>query len=235
MTRRYLAFDIEIARPIPEGAADWTRYRPFGSACAATLAASEQPKLWYGQDPDGNYQERMSPDQLAGLVDHLASAQAAGFTILTWNGLGFDFDVLAEESGQRQVCQELAWSHVDMMFHFFCLSGFALGLDTAAQGMGLSGKTPGMHGALAPQYWQQGRYQQVLEYVAQDARTTLDLAHAVERTGRLRWRNSRGRPQFRDFPDGWLTAGEANRLPLPDVSWMRNPWSREKFTGWAGR
>ena len=46
-----------------------------------------------------------------------------------------------------------------MMFHFFCVQGYALGLDRAAKGMGLAGKLPGMTGALAPRYWAEGRRQ----------------------------------------------------------------------------
>ena len=34
--------------------------------------------------------------------------------------------------------------------------------------------------------------------------------------------------------EGWLTVEEALRLPLPDTSWMDEPWPREKFTGWMG-
>ena len=51
-----------------------------------------------------------------------------------------------------------------------------LGLVKAAMGMGLPGKQAGMSGELAPKYWQQGRQAEVLAYVAQDVRTTLDLA-----------------------------------------------------------
>jgi hypothetical protein len=56
------------------------------------------------------------------------------FTILTWNGLSFDFDILAEESGMFNECKDLALNHVDMMFHFFASKGFPLGLDAASKG-----------------------------------------------------------------------------------------------------
>ena len=36
--RKYLAFDLEIAREIPEGG-DWKANRPLGISCAATLAS----------------------------------------------------------------------------------------------------------------------------------------------------------------------------------------------------
>jgi hypothetical protein len=39
MNRRYLAFDIETAKLIPENEPDWKSHRPLGISCAATLLA----------------------------------------------------------------------------------------------------------------------------------------------------------------------------------------------------
>jgi hypothetical protein len=47
----------------------------------------------------------------------------ARYTIVTWNGTGFDFDILAEESGMLAECKGLAVNHVDMMFHVLCRLG----------------------------------------------------------------------------------------------------------------
>ena len=47
-----------------------------------------------------------------------------------------------------------------MMFHVFCLKGYPLGLDKAAKGMDLAGKTPGMTGDMAPKMWQEGQYEE---------------------------------------------------------------------------
>jgi len=63
------------------------------------------------------------------LVQHLSDMAADGFSILTWNGLGFDFDILAEESGAAASCREFALGHVDMMFHVFCSLGYPVGLE----------------------------------------------------------------------------------------------------------
>ncbi len=231
----FVAFDIEIANPFPDGVDDWQPFRPFGISCAATLTTDGQMTVWHGRIP-GNSEpgDRMSRDEVAELIAHLESLAAGGHTILTWNGLGFDFDVLAEESGLTARCRSLALDHVDMMFHFFCAQGYALGLDRAAKGMGLAGKLPGMTGALAPRYWAEGRRREVLDYVQQDVRTTLDLALAVQRQHVINWTDSRGKPQRLRLPSGWLTVRQAMALPLPDVSFMRSPWPRRKFTGWLG-
>lgn len=229
----YIAFDLEIANPFPDGVDDWRPYRPFGISCAASLTSAGESRVWHGApDAAGTPGDRMSRDEVSALIRHLEEAVAAGATLLTWNGAGFDIDVLAEESGLGHRCRDLALGHVDMMFHFFCLQGYALSLDRAARGMGLTGKTPGMNGALAPRYWAEGRRSEVLDYVRQDVRTTLDLALAVEQRRALTWIDTKGRAQRLPVPHGWLTVRRAMALPLPDVRWMRNPWPRRRFTGW---
>ncbi len=230
--RDYLAFDIEIERVVPQNADDLKSYRPLGISCAATLDSQGGLILWHGRTPEGGIADRLSREEAAQLVGYLERQVDAGKTILTWNGVGFDFDILAEESGQWENCRALALDHVDMMFHVFCLKGYALGLDKAARGMGLPGKTAGMNGALAPTYWAQGRRDEVLAYLEQDVRTTLHLAQEIERRRRLQWSSNRGLPQTLDLPGGLLAAREALQLPTPDTSWMSRPWKRSKFTAW---
>lgn len=230
----FLAFDLEIARPISGSFDDWKRQRPLGIACAATLASEGDLRLWHGITPEGEVADQMTAEECTELVEYLNSAVQSGYTVLTWNGLAFDFDVLAEESGRPVMCKQLAMDHVDMMFHIFCHKGYPLALDNAAKGMRLPGKPPGMSGELAPIYWQQGLRKQVLDYVAQDARTTLDLAHAIQTQGELRWTSKRGSPQFLPVTAGWLTVRQALHLPEPDTSWMSRPMSRRRFIDWIG-
>jgi hypothetical protein len=131
-------------------------------------------------------------------------------------------------------CRAPALAHVDMMFHVFCVLGHGVGLDAAARGMGLAGKTKGMKGELAPVLWARGEREKVLGYVAQDVRATLEVAQACEGCGELRWVARSGMVRCMALGEGWLTVVDALRLPLPDTSWMASPWNREKFTGWMG-
>ena len=232
LMRSYVAFDLQISKGFPDGVADWRPYRPFGISCAATVADNEQTKLWYSRAADGSPADSMSQENVAELVDYLRTQASSGKTILTWNGVGFDFDILAEESGLATTCMELALNHVDMMFHFFCEKGYLLGLDKAAKGMGLPGKTAGFEGALAPKYWQAGRRNEVLDYVKQDAITTLQLCRAVEKRGSLSWISNTGKSRVMPFRTGWLTVRQAMELPLPDTTWMKQPIKRNKFVGW---
>src|SRR5262245_29758890 len=137
MPRRYLAFDIETAKDIPGEDFNWRPHRPLGITCAATLASdATEVRLWHGTTSDGALANQMTRDDVAALVEYLCAMAHDGFTILTWNGLGFDFDILAEESGAAANCHECALCHVDMMFHIVCSLGYPVALDRGAQGMG---------------------------------------------------------------------------------------------------
>ena len=81
----------------------------------------------------------MSREEAAALVRYLSEQVEHGHTFVTWNGLGFDLDVLAEESGLFDCCRALALAHVDMMFHVLCRLGYGVSLDAAARGMGVTG------------------------------------------------------------------------------------------------
>lgn len=233
MPRQYLAFDIETAKEVPGDDFNWRPHRPLGIACAATLASDTAQLLhWYGKTQDEQPERRMSEEDARGLVRYLSKMAADGYTILTWNGLGFDFDILAEESGTAASCRECALGHVDMMFHVFCSLGYPVALDKAAQGMGLPGKPPGMSGFKAPKLWAEGRFKEVLEYVAQDVRTAMQIAQTSEQCRKFEWITRRGTKGSMPLTNGWLTVVESLRLPEPDTSWMSNPLSRRDFTAW---
>ncbi len=233
MARNYLAFDIETAKVIPGKVRDLKAHRPLGITCAATLSSTDDGlRLWHGRTGDQAPASRMSRDDAAKLINFLSVSADNGSTILTWNGLGFDFDILAEESGMVDECRRLALGHVDMMFHAFCEVGYPIALDRAAQGMRLPGKSSAVAQHMAPQLWAEGRTDEVLEYVSQDVRATLQIARACEQQRKLRWSARNGSIRDMKLHSGWLTVDAAMRLPEPDTSWMDNPMSRTRFTEW---
>jgi hypothetical protein len=229
----YLAFDLETARLIPEGE-NWRAHRPLGISCYGLAWRREdgvQTTIGHGKNGVGMPLPQMSREECRALVEELADRMRQGFTLLTWNGVGFDFNILAEESGMHMACCELARAHVDMMFHFFCRKGHTLGLDRAAKGMGLAGKMEGMDGSQAPLLWQSKEYDKVLAYLTQDVITTLNLAEEVAAHGRLRW-STRGGKANRVAIPRWLSVSEALALPLPKNTWVRNPMTRQSFISW---
>jgi len=233
MAKKYCGFDIETAKILPEDFGDLHDHRPLGISCAAIWCEDkDNAEVFYSKDSNGDATEKMSGQDLSGFVDCLIDKVKQGYTIVTHNGLGFDFDILAEESGRHDDCRQLALNHIDMMFHFFCGKGFVIGLNAAAKSIGVS-KPEDVDGSVAPQLWKEGNHQQVLDYVAQDCRLTLDVALTSEKYKKITWVTRKGSTAYFSLPSGWLSVNEAMNLPLPDTSWMDNPWPRSKFTAWT--
>ena len=199
--RKYLAFDMETAK-LPEG--DWRSCRPLGISCAATLLGdSREPILWHGGDR-ARPADRMSREETAALVRYLSDQVAQGCTAPHLERRRLRPRRPRRGVGVARSCRTLALAHVDMMFHVLCRLGHGVSLDAAARGMGLAGKPEGMNGKLAPALWAEGKREEVLRYVGQDVRTTLDAGAACESCGEL----PVGRPQ-RQAQDDAVARGMA--------------------------
>jgi len=199
--RRYLALDIETSEK--------------GITCAATLASDTgELHRWYTPtNADLPPADNMRRKDVIRFVNFLATMTENGYTFLTWNGLKFDFQILAEESGRFEECRSLALDrHVDMMYQVLCLRGHRLSLQVAAIGMGLPGKLEGMDGEEAALLWALGKRDKVLDYVAQDVKTTLELALRCEKEGFLEWTSQAG-SLIRMEVASWLTIPGAQSLP----------------------
>jgi len=235
MSVKLAAFDLEIARVMPVDAYDMWKYAPLGITCAG-IAFS-----------DGRYELFQNTPQLnvvecSALVDRLAALQEDGWTIVTWNGCGFDFRVLAEESGRKDACAQIARQHVDLMLHVTFRKGYFLGLDKALAGAKLAGKQQNVTlpdgrmiervGPAAPALWAEGHREIVLRYLRQDCEQTLALAQDVLKRKRIDWVASTGNPQFVSVPQ-LANVDACFKLPEPDVSWMKSPPRREEFLKWA--
>src|SRR5438445_2065984 len=233
MKYKYLAFDLETAKVQPTHMRDWKSARPLGICCAATyLDGDKEPVLWYGGRRPKNPEPRMTIAEARALVKYLSRQVTAGYTIVTWNGVGFDFDILAEESGMHEKCKSLAIAHVDMMFHVVCQLGFGVSLNAAARGMRLFKRREKRYGSLIPGLWANRRYEEVFNHVAQDVRITFALAMSCTERGYLRWITRFETGRMMRLPDGWQTVGVAQRTPEPIQSQVDRRWSRDSITAW---
>jgi hypothetical protein len=221
---RYLAFDLEVASSFPTDG-DWRDHRPLGISCAAAYRSDGKVMTWYGVIGDAGGGERkpsMSFEDCRRIVYNLAMHHLAGYKIVTWNGLGFDFDVLAEECSAglagplyKTAIRNMALASVDLGFLMVCQMGFMIGLESCAKGLGLEGKMNGLSGDLAPILWTGGgktitdeqrqaidvlnvnpgtkdAQELVLKYVQQDARTTGLVYEELIRQGEVTWTTRAG-------------------------------------------
>jgi hypothetical protein len=233
---RFAAFDLEIAKLLPERVDDLKAHAPLGIACAAVaLGDGDETRIWQGVP-------QMTPAACRELVGDLQQLAASGYTLLTWNGCSFDFFVLAQESGLLEECADLALAHVDLMLTVTFTKGYYLGLDKALQGAGLAGKRSsvtlrdgsildGMSGVKAPALWADGEYEAVLAYLKDDVLQLSQLGEHIRRTRSIQWTSGRGRPQFVAV-ERFLSVRECFAIPEPDTSWMSNPPTRAQFVDW---
>ncbi len=72
MSCKFLAFDIETAKQIPDDFSDWRKHRPLGICCAATVAGDlGEPKVCHGVNADGRPAASMSATEVGELVKYL--------------------------------------------------------------------------------------------------------------------------------------------------------------------
>lgn len=232
---KFAAFDLEIAKSFPDGG-HWQDAAPLGITCAA-LGLSDAPEPRYFQGAP-----QMTRSACAALVAALQAITAQGYTLVTWNGTGFDFPILAQESGLARECAELALAHVDLMLIVTFKLGHYLGLNKALQGAGISGKLQEvqlndgsrlyeMGGKRAPELWAKGEYNAVLAYLRQDVMPLLQLTAHVARTQHLPWISRNGNLKILAL-EKLYTVRDCFAFPLPETAWMSDPPDREKFIEW---
>ena len=239
---KLVAFDLETAKAAPK---DRNGDYNLGITCIGAHVVDgdeRQDRTWKGGEELGCYSKQMAQWPVNDFINWLGIKARAGFDIVSWNGLGFDFRVLAQglELEQYDNLVDLALNSIDPFYQMLCEKGFGIGLNTAADGLELSGKMEGMDGLKAMEMWCKSREAQetVLEYVLQDALTTADVYRQMVKRGTLPWTSKSGCPN-RWFINGCdthrlLTVRDATSLPVPDTSWMSKPWKRSDFYGWTG-
>jgi len=231
---KYACFDLEIATELPEGRL-WGNKDPLGISCAAlSFSDKDEVKVWSGVP------QMYALDNIQMLQD--LKEYSKEYKIVTWNGCGFDFQVLAQETGLYAECGEIAMNHIDLMLNVTFLKGYRLGLDAVLSGAGLAGKKHevmlkngyvlhNMSGALAPDLWSKGETDAVIEYLKDDVRQPLLLVEDINLTHGIQWISKSGKSQ-RVFIDRLKTVRELFNIPHPDVSWMTNPPKRSDFVEW---
>jgi len=237
MTTPFVAFDIEIAKIFLEDNPTLDPEDFLGISCAATLTSEGELLTWHNAEMG----PKMTTEEACELVEYLRACREDGLQIVTWNGMKFDFHVLAVESGMRTACALMAWEHVDIMFAIHCIKGYPLGLEAASKACGSQKGVEGLtHGRYAPYFWVNGQHQIALDYVSQDVRATAAVADTVQERWGFIWISQRGNPTRFFVPevmrpvDGFagLTPEHCIKWVLPDQGWMENPLTRDHFYRW---
>lgn len=228
---KFATFDLEIAEPLT----DDNKYTGQPISCAA-IATSEGVKFYQNWP----HMKQVDCDTL--LAD-IITLNAQGYSLVTWNGCGFDFKVLAHQSGMPNEVMFENREHIDLMFHIMCVKGYPVALDKVLTMIGGSKQhvvtlksgeqIREMSGKFAPELWQAGETEAVLSYLREDVVQLLKLTEAVDRLHEISWPSKKSGQKQTIKMDEFLTVDECLALPLPDTSWMTGTQlTRETFTGW---
>lgn len=224
--QKVIFFDLEISKQFQRGQ-DPFLLSPLGVIVAVTQEYWDEPVVWNEEDFSV-----CSKNTLRALLGYLSARIKEGYKIVTWNGLSFDFRVLAEETDEYEKCIEIANSihHIDMMYHFFCMTGFPVSLANIAEGMELGSKESGIDGAMIPSLWKQKKYDLVIDYAKRDVRLTAGIYTEININdkSKIYWLTNSGGLQNRTMVDKWGSVVTNNQIALP----KRAIWDRSKFLGW---
>ena len=120
--RRFAAFGL-IPFPMPSETPSST-YRPPAVACAAIWTSdARRPTFWYGASGVDEFAPYLQRRDVRRLVQQLGELAGRGYTLLTWDAMRSDWDLLASQAQDRVFCRQLASQHVDMVFHVVCARG----------------------------------------------------------------------------------------------------------------
>ncbi len=225
---KFIAFDLEGA--LIEDKSENTQVYG-GISVIATADANGQARVWYSQTSQGKPLPYLTAEDAQLFLVFLSSKMNAGYHIVSWNGAGYDFRVLAQVSHKYELCQQLALDHFDPMLQFLCLYQFPVGLDATARAMKTGAKTEGIYGADAPTLWQQHQYEKVITYVKNDALITLQTVEAIVKRKHIKWFKKKGGVSFRRMPQ-LLTVRESLQLPYEEPLFWAHPLTPQKLTGW---
>lgn len=228
-----IAYDLEIAW-LPEPGVQPDPGDGLGISVAAGVTDTGMTHVWYGGSGAVPAPPRMSPKEVRSMMIDLSQYDK----IITWNGAAFDFYVLGVEADDLAFARQLARSdkHIDLMMLFCATRRHRLGLKAAAAACGSHKGGGGIESGIdAPALWAQGKYQQAMEYVTQDAQATMDVYQHMLKYNGFNWMSARGYPQryLTHIPsDRWSVVSLLeDPWPIPE-RWITKPVEKAEFTAW---
>ena len=171
----HVVVDVEIAKCIGEDGITWNDTDKVGISCAVVY------------EDRGDRFRVFGPNDLNALQDRLLVAER----ITTYNGTRFDFPVIWRLPARRIDSLPLALpqKNDDLLARIWRAMGLkddevtnahkGWGLGIVAHGTLGIGKIG--HGELAPKMYQEGRWQELVSYCADDVALTRDLARFIDR------------------------------------------------------
>lgn len=176
MSLDHIVVDVEIQKTIEETPGGWDSTEKLGVSVAVVYEFLSDRFRVYGH----------TPEELIALRERLLRAdRISGYNI--WR---FDFPVIWQIPGRQrvEVLQEKTndlliriWKSLGLDENNFSEAPKGWGLDVVAKGTLGVGKIA--HGSLAPKWFQEGKWGQLVDYCIDDVTLERDLALFIDRYG----------------------------------------------------
>jgi len=195
---------------------------------------------------------QMSPSEVEAMFDQLlelvsgkafliegVKLKGSGPFLLTWNGVGFDFPVIAGHlPHRRQEIVDLCLGSIDPCFQFTQRLGYPIGLKNIAESMLPDGRVMEMTGQDAA-LWPLDAGN-IIRYNANDPLLALDVIEVIKAEKQVRWTSRAGKPSAktaREFKigSGWGLVRGAIKLGDYDRSRWKDydgAFDLERTIGW---
>ncbi len=226
----HLFLDIELCDNIPDG---WDRDDPSSLDIACICVLIIDDKQQENTIVHHNEGKAMTHEQIQVICDQVKNVCSQNGKFITWNGLGFDMQLLDKiDNTLKQLI--LSDHHIDLMFHFTRKKGYMIGLNKVSQGFSIGEKT--MTGLDAVKLWAKGEFQKVLDYNINDVKLLKDIYYKVIETSKIKWLSGNHNICFLNVDTSQLSVGNSLNIPRPpnkDVSWMTQ--EHKKLCEWAWR
>lgn len=226
----HLFLDIELCDNIPDG---WDRNNPstldIACICVLTIDSDYNENIVVHHN-DG---KAMTNTQVQVVCDQVKNICYHGGKFITWNGLGFDMQLLDKiDNNLKELI--LSNHHIDLMFHFTRKKGYMIGLNKVSKGFSIGEKT--MTGLDAVKLWAKGEFQKVLDYNINDVKLLRDIYYKVLETSKIKWLSGNGNICYLNVDIEQLPVGNSLNIPKPsekELSWMSQ--EHKQICEWAWR
>ena len=226
----HLFLDIELCDNIPDG---WDRDNPstLDIACICVMIIdSNRNENTVVHHNEG---KAMTQEQIQKVCDQVKTICNQGGKFITWNGLGFDMQLLDKIDNTLKTLI-LSDHHIDLMFHFTRKKGYMIGLNKVSKGFCIGEKT--MTGLDAVKLWAKGEFQKVIDYNIKDVELLRDIYYKVLETNKIKWLSGSNNICYLKVDTDQLSVSDSLNIPRPsdkELSWMSH--EHKQICEWAWR
>ena len=193
---------------------------------------SNKKKIWVPKNEQFKRAAYLTSSQVEEIINDLCQAK----TIISWNGLGFDLQILyhnCKSDNLKQKIKKITKKHIDLAFSFMCQNGYMLSLSKV-------GFESNIQSSTVPMLWQASKNGQdlVINNCRNKSHFLINLYQKIIKDKQIEYNTSKNikiiwRPiMFKDKPlsvkNSSLVESD-NDLP-PELKAVFN---KEKFLSWV--